>query len=183
MKYDFTTFNTAVTDTHSWLANEYIQIHTGQISAAVLDGVNVLTYGTESPLRNCASINLENQRTLLVLPYDTALTKDIEKALTYALPSMSITVSDTGIRVVASEMIGERRAMLETTIKKKAEDARQSIRGAREKVLTDIKKKKSAKEISEDEEMGIKKDLQKHVDLANEKIEKMRTNKLKDIQS
>lgn len=183
MRYDFTSFTASVENTMQWLADEYMQLQTGKLSVAMLDKVILSVYGAKTPVPHCATIVLENPRTLLVSPYDATLLKEIEQAIREKFPSMNIVATDTGVRLIASEMLGERRTLLEKEAKEKAEMARQSVRGYREKVLADLKKKKADSELSEDEDMALKKELQNHVDEANKKIEDAKNTKLQDIQA
>ena len=45
-----------------WLTKEYSLLHTGQASPNVLDGISVDSYGTRQPLRNVASISIEDPK-------------------------------------------------------------------------------------------------------------------------
>ena len=93
----------------------------------------------------------------MITPYDVSLVPAVEDALRARVPSLSFSVSGTGVRATAPEVTGEQRARLERVVKDRAEDAKRSVRAAREKVLADIKRRKSAAEISEDEEFSEKK--------------------------
>ena len=181
MQYDFTQFAEREKEVLDWLGNEYTQIQSGRITSAIVNRVEVQAYGAKTALTHCAAVTIEDPKTLTVTPYDATLLPDIEAALRERLPTMEIAVGETTVRVIAPDVTGERRVILEKNIRERADEAKQSIRGVREKVLTDIKQK-TGSELSEDETFAAKEELQKSIAAANERVEKMYEEKLKDIQ-
>ena len=181
MQYDFTQFTDREKEVLEWLGNEYAQIQAGRITAALLDRIEVPAYGAKTALNHCAAIAVEDSKTLTVTPYDATLLPDIEGVLRERLPTMEIAVGETTVRVIAPELTGERREILKKNVQERMEEAKQSIRGVREKILSDIKQK-TGTDLSEDETFAAKEALQKKVDAANEQIEKRYEEKLKDIQ-
>lgn len=183
MQYDFTAFKKHEKDTRKWLEDAYTQIQAGRVGTAMLDQVKVTVYGTKTMLRHCSTITTEDQKTVVIVPYDTSLLPDIEKALREQIPpSMNISIGETSVRLIAPDITGEHRIMLEKVAREKADEAKQSIRGAREKVLSDIKQKKAKSEISEDEEFAIKKELQDMINSTAKDIEEACKNKINDMQ-
>ena len=183
MQYDFGSFSEKEKETLAWLSAEYTQIQSGRITIALLERVTVSAYNAKTALNHCATIAIEDPKTLTVTPYDATLLPDIEAALREQVPSMSIAVGETTVRVIAPEITGERRTMLEKIARERMEEAKQSIRGVREKIVSDIKVKKADGEMSEDEEFATKKDLQEKIDAVNKKIEEMCERKAQDIQT
>ena len=153
----------------------------GGITAALLDRVSVFAYGAKTALNHCAAVAVEDAKTLTVTPYDATLLPDIEAALREQVPSVSVAVGETTVRVIAPELTGERRAILEKVARERMEEAKQSVRGVREKILSDIKKQKADGLLSEDEEFAAKKVLQEKVDAANKDLEEMCEKKMQDI--
>lgn len=183
MQYDFTLFKDREKEILDWLGVEYTRIQSGRITTALLDRTEVQAYGAKTALNHCTAIAIEDPKTLTVTPYDITLLPEIEAALREQLPTMEMAVGETTIRVIAPDLTGERRALLEKSAQERMEEARQSIRGVREKILTDIKQKKTSTELSEDEEFSVKEELQKKIETANKNIEEMYEKKLKDIQT
>ncbi|MCY4576861.1 MAG: ribosome-recycling factor [Candidatus Kaiserbacteria bacterium] len=182
MQYDFSSFSEREEEALKWLSAEYVQIQSGRITTALLDRVTVSAYGAKTALNHCATIAVEDAKTLTVTPYDPTLLPDIEAALREQAPSVSVAVGETTVRVITPDLTGERRAMLEKTARERMEEAKQSIRGGREKILSDMKQKKADGALSEDEEFTIKKELQEKIDTANKKVEEMCEKKVQDIQ-
>lgn len=52
------------------LENAFSKLRTGRAHPGILSGVMVSAYGSEMPLNQVASINVEDNRTLLVQPFD-----------------------------------------------------------------------------------------------------------------
>ena len=181
MEDDFKIFKNEKENAVQWLVEEYMSIQSGKIAPSLLSNVQVRAYGATTPLSHCASIVVEGAKTLLITPYDTTVTPDIESAIQKHIPSIEVVTHGNIIRVIAPEITGERRALLEKSVKERMEDVRKSIRSAREKVLVSIKKKKANSEISEDEEFSAKQQLQEEVDRANKEIETLCEKKIEDI--
>ena len=179
----FDEFNAKKRDSIAWLEGEYIGLQSGQVAPAMLSKVQVAAYGDKTTLSHCASITVENAKTLSVVPYDAGLLPDIESALREQVSSMHIMVNQNTVRVIAAEMSGEQREVLKKIVKERMEEAKRSLRGAREKVLSEIKKKKASAEISENEEYNLKQDLQERVDEANKEMEDLCTKKLQGVDS
>ncbi len=112
MTYAFTTFETRAGAITDWLAKELATIRTGRAAPALLDGVQVESYGARVPLPQAASVGVEGSRTLRVSPYDAGAVKAIEKAITDANLGVSVAADDRGVRVIFPELTGERRAQL-----------------------------------------------------------------------
>src|SRR6202789_2754441 len=56
-------------------------VRTGRASAALLDRITVDYYGTPSPLKNIATINVPEPRLLTIQPFDPSVVKQIERAI------------------------------------------------------------------------------------------------------
>ncbi len=165
--YDLNPFKQEVKQAEEWLAKEYSQIHTGRAAPALLDGVNVEAYGSFQPLKNVASTTIEDPKTLRVVPWDKGQIKDIEKALYAADLGFSVAVDDSGIRVIIPALTTETRQKLAKIAKERLEDARITIRKARETTLSLFKDEK----LPEDVMRNAKEDVQGLTDTANNDLE------------
>ncbi len=165
--YNLDSFKQEAKATEEWLSKEYSQIHTGRANPALLDGVLVEAYGNLSPLKNNASISIEDPKTLRVIPWDKSLNKPIEKSLHEANLGFSIALDDAGVRVIIPALTTETRQKLVKVAKERLEDARIAIRKAREAILTDLKDQA----LPEDTFVRAKEEVQKLVDGANANLE------------
>jgi ribosome recycling factor len=175
--YDTNPFKQEIKQAQEWLAKEYSQIHTGRAAPALLDGVMVEAYGSFQPLKNVASTNIEDPKTLRVVPWDKGQIKDVEKALYAADLNFSIAVDDAGIRVIIPALTTETRQKLAKIAKERLEDARITIRKARESILDAFKEQK----LPEDAMRNAKDDVQVLVDAANNDLETLYKKKETEI--
>jgi len=181
VKYDFTQLKNETARIQEWLGKEYLSLHTGRATPAVLDRVQVDSYGTKQPIAHVASITVEDARTLSVAPWDKSVVKDIERAIQAANLGLSTSVSESGMRVSFPELTTERRSALVKVVKDKLEDARISVRQEREKVWEDIQEKEKNADMSEDDKFRCKEELQKLVDETNKRLEEMAERKEEDV--
>lgn len=167
--YDLNPVKKEITQAQEWLGKEYSQIHTGRAAPALLDGVVVEAYGSTQPLKNVASTTIEDPKTLRVVPWDKGQIKDIERGLYAADLNFSIVVDDSGIRVIIPALTTENRQKLVKIAKERLEDARITVRKAREAALNSFKDQK----LPEDVLRNAKDDVQGLVDAANNDLESL----------
>ncbi len=177
MAYNFSQFKEEVKKVEEWLGREYSSLHTGRASPMVLDVVEVESYGSRMPIKNVASVSIEDAKTLRVSPWDKNQVKEIEKAILIANIGLSVATDESGLRVIFPMLTEETRQKMVKVLKERLEDARISVRKEREKVLSDIKNAG----MSEDDTFSVKEDLQKIVDEANRKLEELFNKKEKEV--
>ncbi len=165
----------------AWLATEFSRVHTGRASLVFLDGVMVESYGVMGPLRNVASLTIEDPTTIKITPWDKSLIKEVERGVQAANLGLSIAPDDTGIRVIFPPLTGESRERIVKVLKEKLEDARQTVRKEREAVIQEVERDEKDKKISEDDKFRFKTDIQRMVDAQNKKLEDMFSAKEKEI--
>ncbi len=181
--YDFTKLKEEIKKTEEWLGSEYIALHTGRATPAILDKVSVEQYGTKQPIKNVASMSTEDARTILISPWEKDMIAEIEKAISSSDIGLSAVASDAGVRVSFPELTGERREQLVKVVKAKLEDARIAVRKEREATWDDIQKREKDGEFAEDDKFRYKDELQKIIDEANSSLEASAERKEIDIKS
>jgi ribosome recycling factor len=181
--FDFKPFEAKTVAAKEWLANEYRALRTGRATPAILDGVQVSAYGSMMPLKQCANVGVEDARTLRVSAYDMGLIKDIERAIAAADLGVGTSSDGTSVRVTFPELTVERRAQLVKIAKGKLEEARQTVRSAREDAWKDVQNREKEGTLTEDDKFALKEDLQKRIDKLNEELEKAFESKEKEMSS
>lgn len=169
--YNFNQTKEAFLGAQNWLASEYKSLHTGKASPVILDSIMVDSYGTSMPVKNVASISIEDSKTLRVVPWDKSQLKGIEKAVIDAGIGLSVVSDSEGLRVIFPALTTETRQKMVKVLKELLEEARISIRKEREKAQDDIRNKEKASELTEDEKFRSLDELQKLVDEANKNLE------------
>ena len=78
--YNIAQFKQELKKVEEWLQKEYSQVHTGRATPMLLDSVMVESYGQKMPLKNVASVVIEDPKTLRIAPWDKSLVKEVERA-------------------------------------------------------------------------------------------------------
>jgi ribosome recycling factor len=165
-----------------WLQKEYAGIRTGQANPGLLDSVRVESYGSVVPLQQVGSISIEDARTLRISVWDTSQVKAVEKSFQEADIGVSVVADSSGLRVIFPELTSERRAQLLKLAKNKLEDARVSVKAARDEAMKEMERQFKASEISEDDKFSLKESIQKQVESCNGTLEATFLRKEKELQ-
>ncbi|MDP2705358.1 MAG: ribosome recycling factor [Patescibacteria group bacterium] len=181
MPYNFSPFKLKVAEVNDWLIKEFASVRTGRATPSLLDGIEVLSYGSKASIREVASIAVEDAKTLRVVPWDASQVKEVEKAVTLADLGLSVAVDDKGLRVIFPDLTAERRQSLIKIARQKLEEAKISMRKERDRVWNDIQTKEKAGTLTEDEKFRFKDEMQKIVDDAQKKFDEMATRKETEI--
>lgn len=107
------------------------RVRTGRASLALLDGVRVDYYGTQSPLNQVAKLGVPEPRLIVVVPWDKTMLGPIEKAIMSSDLGINPVNDGKVIRIPIPELTGERRKELVKQVGRMAEDARVQIRRIR----------------------------------------------------
>jgi ribosome recycling factor len=110
------------------------------------------------------------------------LVKALETAIREADLGVSVVGDSSGLRVLFPELTGERRVQLLKLAKSKLEEARVSVRSARDEVMKEIDRMQKEGEISEDEKFAQKENAQKKVDAANRTLDALYERKEAEVQ-
>lgn len=167
MSYNFSNFKLEVKKAEDFLSKVYRELNIGRASPMVLDSIVVEAYGDMQPLKNVASINVEDPKTLRIAPWDKTHIKAIEKAIMTSDLGLSTAVDDSGIRVIFPQLTTENRQKLVKVLKEKLEDARITVRQVRGEEMDNI----TNAGLTEDEVKRTKDELQKLVDETNKNLE------------
>ena len=181
--YDLKPLDKKIEAAKEWLVKEYRSLRTGRATPAILDGVQVSAYGSMMPLKQVGNVGIEDARTLRVSAYDAGLIKDIERAISAANLGVGTSSDGATIRVTFPELSGERREQLVKFAKGKLEEARTSVRLARDESWKEIQEREREGTLTEDDKFSLKEELQKKVDKANESLEAAFESKEKEMSS
>lgn len=183
MAYNFKPLEARIKEISDRLGKELGGVRTGRATPAILDGVQVESFGTRMPIGNVATVSIEDARSLRIAPWDAAMGKEIEKAITVANLGLSVGVDEKGVRVFFPELTSERRTQLLKLAKEKVEEARASLRQARDEIWSDIQKQEKDKKMGEDDKFRAKDEMEKRVQAANKGFDEALARKEKEISS
>ncbi|MDP2788434.1 MAG: ribosome recycling factor [bacterium] len=181
MQYSFSNLKTELKKVEEFLNKEYRELNVGRASPAILDSISVESYGAYVPLKNVASISIEDSKTLRIAPWDKSQVKGIEKAIISANLGLSVATDDLGIRVIFPQLTTETRTTLVKILKEKLEEARITVRRERETVWKDVETKEREGKIPEDDKFRAKDELQKIIDEVNKNLESIFEKKEREV--
>lgn len=158
-------FKDSLKKIEEWLSKEYSQVHTGRATPIVLDSIMVENYGSKTPIKNIASITIEDPKTLKINPWDKSQIKNIENSIQQSNLGLSVISGSDGIRVIFPMLTTENRSRLVKVLKEKLEEARISVRKERQNTIN------KNDGLTEDESKRLKAEVQKLVDESNNNLE------------
>jgi ribosome recycling factor len=152
--------NKSVEATHE----HFNSVRTGRASAALLDRIQVDYYGTPTPLKNIATINVPEPRLLAIQPFDPSAMKAIERAIMES--NLGLTPSNDGkiIRLPIPQLTEERRKDLVKQVKHMAEEGRVAVRNVRRDVMRHLEELVKNGDVGDDEERAAEGRVQKVTD-------------------
>ncbi len=133
-------------------SQELIKVRTGRAHTSLLDHITVEYYGSPVPLKQVANVNVEDSRTLSVVPWEKDMVQPIEKAIMGSDLGLNPATAGTVIRVPLPPLTEERRKDMIRLVRQQAEGARVAVRNIRRDALGDLKDLLKEKMIGEDDE-------------------------------
>ncbi|WP_305805818.1 ribosome recycling factor [Stenotrophomonas sp. YIM B06876] len=155
------------------LRHSLTSIRTGRASPALLDGIKVRAYGTETPLNQVASISVSEGRSLVITLFDKGMIKEVEKAIYASDIGITPTTIGTVIRLNLPPLTEERRKELAKSVSKEGEESKVAIRNIRRDANQEVAKLLKDKSITEDEERRTQDEIQKLTDKAIKDVDEV----------
>lgn len=163
------------------LEQELHGLRVGRANPSLVEGIEVMVYGSKMPISQLATINAADVHLITIHPWDKSNIQEIVKAINEANIGLNPIADGEMIRVPVPPITEERRLELVKSLGLLIENSRVQIRQIRKDFLDEVKKAKEAKEISEDEEERNKKLLQEVVDGFNTAIDQVMEKKKADL--
>ncbi|WP_335966299.1 ribosome recycling factor [Galbibacter sp. PAP.153] len=159
------------------LEKEFANIRAGKASPAMVASVMVDYYGAPTPLSQVANVNTPDGRTISIQPWEKSMLQEIEKGIMVA--NLGFNPMNNGEMVIINvpPLTEERRKELVKQAKAEAEDAKVSVRNARQDGNKDIKKL----DASEDLKANAEVDMQELTDIYIKKVDDTLAVKEKEI--
>jgi ribosome recycling factor len=155
------------------LQQELSRVRTGRARASLLDHVMVDYYGVQTPINRVANVNVEDPRTLTVMPWEKGMVSIVEKAIMNSDLGLNPSTAGVVIRVPLPPLTQERRRDLVKVVRHEAETARVAVRNIRRDANSDLKELAKEKEISTDEEHRGQDAIQKLTDNYIDEIDRV----------
>ena len=156
-------------------------LRTGRANTNMLDTIKVDVYGQLMPVEQLATINVPEARLISVQVWDKTNVTLIESAIQKSELGINPQIDGQIIRLRIPDLTEDRRKDLIKILKNMGEKGKVAIRNIRREANEEIKKKLKDKQISEDDNKNFEKNIQKITDSNIENIEKILSEKEKEI--
>ena len=156
-------------------------LRTGRANANMLDTIKVDVYGQLMPIDQLASVSVPEARLVSVQVWDKTNITLIDAAIQKSELGINPQVDGQIIRLRIPDLTEERRKDLIKNLKNMGEKSKISIRSIRREANEELKKNLKDKIITEDENKNFEKSIQKLTDNNIENIDKILSDKEKEI--
>ena len=163
------------------LKKDIATLRTGRANTNMLDTIKVDVYGQPMPIDQLATISVPEARLISIQVWDKANIAIIESAIQKSELGINPQLDGQIIRLRIPDLTEERRKDLIKVLKNIGEKGKIAIRNIRREANEDLKKKLKDKIISEDNSKNFEKQIQKLTDKNIEIIEKILSDKEKEI--
>tara|TARA_B100000123_G_C25645812_1_gene390916 strand:+ start:326 stop:886 length:561 start_codon:yes stop_codon:yes gene_type:complete len=160
---------------------EISTLRTGRANSSMLDIIKVDVYGQLMPINQLATVSVPEARLITVQVWDKSNVGLIDSAIQKSELGVNPQIDGQIIRIRIPDLTEERRKELIKILKNMTEKNKVSIRNIRREANEDLKKKLKEKKITEDENKNFEKNTQKLTDDHISLIEKITTEKEKEI--
>ena len=156
-------------------------LRTGRANTNMLDTIKVDVYGQLMPIEQLATISVPEARLISIQVWDKANIQLIESSIQKSELGINPQTDGQIIRLRIPDLTEERRKELIKILKNMGEKSKVAIRNIRREANEDLKKKLKGKIISEDQNKNYEKNIQKLTDTHIENLEKILSEKEKEI--
>ncbi len=156
-----------MTSTIENMEKRFLNIRAGRANPAILDKVMVSYYGSDTPLKQLATISIPEARQLMIKPFDRSCLGAIEKGIYEA--DIGLTPNNNGEVIILNipALTEETRREYVKQAKGISEDAKIALRNIRQDANNDMKKL----EIPEDDKKTGQEDVQELINKYNKIVD------------
>ena len=163
------------------LKKDISTLRTGRANTNMLDTIKVDVYGQLMPINQLATVSVPEARLISIQVWDKSNINLIENSIQKSELGINPQVDGQVIRLRIPDLTEDRRKELIKILKNMGEKSKVAIRNIRREGNEELKKKLKDKLISEDESKNFEKNVQQLTDHNIENIEKILSEKEKEI--
>lgn len=161
------------------MEKRFVNVRAGRANPAILDGIMVNYYGSDTPLKSLATISIPEARQLCIKPFDRSSIGQIEKAIYEA--NIGLTPNNNGETVILNipALTEETRRDYVKQVKGIAEDGKIALRNVRQDAMNEIKKSEG----TEDEKKTYEEEVQQLINRYNKVVDEKLKQKEQELMS
>ena len=179
--FDINDLTIKMNKTISSFQKDLSTLRTGRANPSMLDLIRIDVYGQKMPINQLATVTIPEPRTISIQVWDKNNVKAVDSEIQKSNLGITPQVDGQTLRIHIPQLTEERRKELTKILKSLGEKAKISVRNIRRESNDNIKKLLKDKKISEDESKDYENQVQKTTDDNIAKIEKILSDKEKEI--
>ncbi len=177
---DIETFKVDLNKCIDNLVEDLAQIRTGRATPELIQDILINAYETQAPLKNYATINVADTKSLVVIPWDKGIIDNICKGIIAANMGFNASAEGDHIRVTIPALTEERRKEYVKVMKERVEDARVAVRQVRQRFMQNVDERQKSG-MSEDDADRLREEGEKLVKESNQRIEEIKEKKEQEL--
>ncbi len=181
IEFDEKNYSAKMDKTIQSFKKDLSSIRTGRANASMLDMIKVDVYGQMMPINQLATVSVPEARLITVQVWDQSNVKVVDAAIQKSDLGINPQIDGAVLRLRIPDLTEERRKEFIKVLKTIGEKNKVSIRNIRREGNDELKKLIKDKKISEDENKVFEKNIQKVTDDHIVNIEKILSEKEKEI--
>ena len=122
------------------LKTNYQGLRSGRASSALVDNITLDAYGQTMKIKDVASVNVPEARTLKISVWDSNLVASVEKGIINSALELTPISEGQVIRINLPDLTSERRNELAKNVRAFAEESKIAIRNIRQDAMSYLKK-------------------------------------------
>ncbi len=152
------------------LEKRFLNIRAGRANPAMLDGIVVNYYGSDTPLKQLATISIPEARQLCIKPFDRSSISAVEKAIYEA--NIGLTPNNNGEFIILNipALTEETRRTYVKQAKEYAEDCKIVLRNIRQDANNDIKRLELPEDTVKESQEEVQELINKYNKIVDEKF-------------
>ena len=162
--------------------HQFATMRTGRAHPGLVEAIRVDYYGTKTPIKQLANLTTPDPKTIVIQPWDKTAMEFIEKAILASDVGIAPMNDGKVIRLTMPQLTHERREELIKVLHRIAEEGRISVRNARHHAIDEAAKMEKDNKMTEDDKFTTKDKVQKLTDDYVKKIDKVLSEKEKEIE-
>tara|TARA_B100001013_G_scaffold336344_1_gene255568 strand:- start:202 stop:753 length:552 start_codon:yes stop_codon:yes gene_type:complete len=174
-------YNAKMNKTFEVFSKELSSLRTGRANANMLDIIKADVYGQKMPINQLGTVTVPEPRTISIQVWDLSNVNIIDSAIKKSELGLNPQIDGQIIRLPIPDLSEDRRIEIKKMIKTLGEKNKVSIRNIRREANDELKLLAKNKEISEDDNKKLEKEIQIITDKQIEKIDLKISQKEKEI--
>jgi ribosome recycling factor len=166
------------------LRDQLKRIRTGRASAALVEGLRVDYYGTQTPIGQMAQISIPEPRQILIKPFDATMLKELMKVVSQGDLVAAPQNDGKVLRITLPPLSGEQRTKFAAKVKEMCEETRVAMRNTRRELNKHVDTLHKEGGLTDDEHKKVQtqvQDLLKEYEKKVDETQKAKTTEIEQV--